>query len=158
IAAESVTHVRLDSKGVAWVDATNMKVIELAVDKLAHHSTPEEMQKKYPHLTLAQIYPALANYHDQKEPFNGQIGNDLHEVRVLREAAGPPPKADQLRALKKREMQAMATCVGDLKRVLTNVKTRGTWGEIQLGALLDQMLSPQQYASNLAPKPDSAER
>jgi DNA recombination protein RmuC len=55
-------------------------------------------------------------------------------------------------------MQAMATSVGDLKRVLTNVKTRGTWGEIQLGALLEQMLSPQQYASNVAPKPDSAER
>jgi DNA recombination protein RmuC len=56
------------------------------------------------------------------------------------------------------EMQAMATSVGDLKRVLTNVKTRGTWGEIQLGALLEQMLSPQQYATNVAPKPDSGER
>jgi len=39
------------------------------------------------------------------------------------------------------EMQAMATSVGDLKRVLTNVKTRGTWGEIQLGALLEQVLT-----------------
>lgn len=56
------------------------------------------------------------------------------------------------------EMQAMATSVGDLKRVLTNVKTRGTWGEIQLGALLQEILSPQQYASNVAPKPDSSER
>ncbi|SRR6266567_95923 len=56
------------------------------------------------------------------------------------------------------EMQAMATSVGDLKRVLTNVKTRGTWGEIQLGALLEQVLTPQQYASNVAPKPDSGER
>jgi DNA recombination protein RmuC len=56
------------------------------------------------------------------------------------------------------EMQAMATSVGDLKRVLTNVKTRGTWGEIQLGALLEQMLSPQQYAANVTPKPDSGAR
>jgi DNA recombination protein RmuC len=42
--------------------------------------------------------------------------------------------------------------------VLTNVKTRGTWGEVQLGALLEQMLSPDQYAANVAPRPGSGER
>lgn len=56
------------------------------------------------------------------------------------------------------EMQSMASSVGDLKRVLTNVKTRGTWGEIQLGALLEQILTPDQYAANVAPKPNSLER
>jgi DNA recombination protein RmuC len=56
------------------------------------------------------------------------------------------------------EMQALATGVGDLKKVLSNVKTRGTWGEVQLGALLEQMLSPDQYAANVAPKPGSGER
>jgi DNA recombination protein RmuC len=56
------------------------------------------------------------------------------------------------------EMQSLATGVGDLKKVLTNVKTRGTWGEVQLGALLEQMLSPDQYAANVAPKPGSGER
>ncbi|MBL9139266.1 MAG: DNA recombination protein RmuC [Verrucomicrobiales bacterium] len=56
------------------------------------------------------------------------------------------------------EMQSMASSVGDLKRVLTNVKTRGTWGEIQLGALLEQVLTPDQYAANVAPKPNSPER
>lgn len=56
------------------------------------------------------------------------------------------------------EMQALATGVGDLKKVLTNVKTRGTWGEVQLGALLEQMLSPDQYAANVAPRPGSGER
>jgi DNA recombination protein RmuC len=48
------------------------------------------------------------------------------------------------------EMQTLASGVGDLKRVLTNVKTRGTWGEVQLGALLEQMLTPDQYAKNVA--------
>lgn len=48
------------------------------------------------------------------------------------------------------EMQTLAAGVGDLKRVLTNVKTRGTWGEVQLGALLEQMLAPDQYAQNVA--------
>lgn len=57
------------------------------------------------------------------------------------------------------EMQTITAGVGsDLKRVLTNVKTRGTWGEIQLGALLEQMLAPQQYQANVAPKPGSDER
>src|SRR5688572_20545286 len=46
------------------------------------------------------------------------------------------------------EMQTLATGVGDLKRVLTNVKTRGTWGEVQLGNLLEQILTPDQYARN----------
>ncbi len=46
------------------------------------------------------------------------------------------------------EMQTLASGVGDLKRVLTNVKTRGGWGEIQLGTLLDQILVPSQYAAN----------
>ena len=50
------------------------------------------------------------------------------------------------------EMQNLATGVGDLKKVLTNVKTRGTWGEVQLGALLEQVLSPEQYAVNVATK------
>ncbi len=56
------------------------------------------------------------------------------------------------------EMQALATGVGDLKKVLTNVKTRGTWGEVQLGALLEQMLVPSQYAANVATTPGSGDR
>jgi DNA recombination protein RmuC len=48
------------------------------------------------------------------------------------------------------EMQSLAAGVGDLKRVLTNVKTRGTWGEVQLGALLEQILAADQYSQNVA--------
>lgn len=55
------------------------------------------------------------------------------------------------------EMQSLATGVGDLKKVFTNVKTRGTWGEVQLGALLEQVLAPEQYATNVAAK-DGGER
>lgn len=56
------------------------------------------------------------------------------------------------------EMQNLATGVGDLKRVLTNVKARGTWAEVQLGTLLEQVLTSEQFARNVAVKPDSAER
>ncbi len=56
------------------------------------------------------------------------------------------------------EMQTIAQGVGDLKNVLSNVKTRGILGEIQLGAILDQILAPGQYAENVATVPHSAER
>ena len=56
------------------------------------------------------------------------------------------------------EMQTLAAGVGDLKKVLSNVKTRGILGEIQLGAILEQILSPEQYAENVATVRGSAER
>jgi len=56
------------------------------------------------------------------------------------------------------EMQSLATGVGDLKRVLTNVKSRGILGEVQLGALLEQMLTAEQYESNVITVPGSNER
>lgn len=55
------------------------------------------------------------------------------------------------------EMQALATGVGDLKKVLSNVKTRGILGEIQLGNILEQILTPEQYDKNIATRPDSKE-
>ena len=55
------------------------------------------------------------------------------------------------------EMQELATGVGDLKRVLTNVKTRGTWGEVQLGAILEEILTPDQYSLNVQLNEDSRE-
>ncbi len=56
------------------------------------------------------------------------------------------------------EMQSLATGVGDLKKVLTNIKTRGTWGEVQLENLLAQMLAPAQYERNVATRPGRGER
>lgn len=56
------------------------------------------------------------------------------------------------------EMQTLAAGVGDLKRVLTNVKSRGTWGEVQLSALLEQLLTAEQFAANVATRPGSNER
>lgn len=56
------------------------------------------------------------------------------------------------------EMRTLANGVGDLKKVLTNVKTRGVWGEVQLGNLLEQMLSPNQYLQNAQTKQNSQER
>lgn len=56
------------------------------------------------------------------------------------------------------EMQSLAADVGALQRTLTNVKTRGTWGEVQLEGLLQQVLSPDQYAKNIATRVGSNDR
>ncbi|MDD2884140.1 MAG: DNA recombination protein RmuC [Dechloromonas sp.] len=56
------------------------------------------------------------------------------------------------------EMQTLANGVGDLKRVLSNVKTRGTWGEVQLAALLEQLLTAEQFAASVVTRPGSRER
>lgn len=55
------------------------------------------------------------------------------------------------------DMQNLATGVGDLKRMLTNVKTRGTWGESQIGDILEQILTPDQFDKNVQPKAGSGE-
>lgn len=67
---------------------------------------------------------------------------------------------DRLEAVHKGlgEMQTLAVGVGDLKKVLSNVKTRGILGEIQLGAILEQILAPEQFQRNVAVKPGSQER
>lgn len=67
--------------------------------------------------------------------------------------------SDRLEAVHKGlgEMQQLAAGVGDLKRVLTNVKSRGTWGEVQLGALLEQVLTASQFERNVRPRPGSNE-
>ncbi len=56
------------------------------------------------------------------------------------------------------EMRRLASGVGDLKKVLTNVKTRGTWGEIRLGQILEQILTTDQYEANVATRKNSSER
>ena len=65
--------------------------------------------------------------------------------------------SDRLESVQKGlgEMQSLATGVGDLKRVLTNVKSRGTWGEVQLSRQLEDMLAPSQYESNVKTKAGS---
>jgi DNA recombination protein RmuC len=56
------------------------------------------------------------------------------------------------------DMQSLASGVGDLKKVLTNIKVRGNWGEMQLGNLLEDVLIPDQYGTNIVTKPGSKER
>jgi DNA recombination protein RmuC len=88
------------------------------------------------------------------------VDEKLHDTLEKRLGESFKLVSDRLEAVHKGlgEMQTLATGVGDLKRVLTNVKARGTWAEVQLGALLEQVLTLDQYERNVCVKADSSER
>lgn len=88
------------------------------------------------------------------------VDEKLHDTLEKRLGESFKLVSDRLEAVHKGlgEMQNLATGVGDLKRVLTNVKARGTWAEVQLGALLEQVLTADQYEKNVCVKADSLER
>src|SRR5712664_562467 len=94
------------------------------------------------------------------EQMRQTVDEKLHATLEQRLSASFKQVSDRLEQVHKGlgEMQSLATGVGDLKRVLTNVKTRGTWGEVQLGALLADFLTPAQYAQNVATRPGSDQR
>ena len=93
------------------------------------------------------------------EEMRKTVDEKLHTTLEKRLGESFKLVSDQLEAVQRGlgEMQGLATGVGDLKRVLTNVKVRGTWAEVQLGALLEQILAPQQYERNVCVKEDSRE-
>lgn len=88
------------------------------------------------------------------------VDEKLHQTLETRLGESFKLVSDRLEAVHKGlgEMQSLAAGVGDLKKVLTNVKTRGTWGEVQLESLLEQMLTPDQFEKNVATVPGSTER
>jgi DNA recombination protein RmuC len=88
------------------------------------------------------------------------VDEKLHETLEKRLGESFKLVSDRLEQVHKGlgEMQTLASGVGDLKRVLTNVKSRGIFGEVQLAALLEQVLTIEQYAANIATKPGSDAR
>lgn len=97
---------------------------------------------------------------EKLEAMRATVDEKLH--RTLEERLGASFKlvSDQLEQVFKSvgEMQSLAAGVGDLKRVLTNVKARGTWGEISLGGVLEQALTAEQYDRNVEIRPGSRQR
>lgn len=111
--------------------------------------------------TLETQVKALQADNSQKlEAMRQTVDEKLHATLEKRLGESFQMVSDRLEQVHKGlgEMQTLAIGVGDLKKVLTNVKTRGTWGEIQLGTLLEQILAPGQFETNVATKPGSSER
>lgn len=88
----------MDDRGVAWIDDSNVKVVEIITDYTAYGYSPEEIRLQYPHLSLAQIYAALAYYHDHQEALDAEIERRYQEAEALRKKAAPSPSRAELRA------------------------------------------------------------
>ena len=94
-------HIHLDERGVAWIDDTNTKVIEVVLDKVAYGLNPEEIHHEHPHLALAQIYAALTYYYDHQAEIDAEIERQVRRVEALARQAGDSPVRKRLRALGK---------------------------------------------------------
>ena len=105
---------------------------------------------------------ALGREENEKKlsEIRGVVDEKLQKTLESRLASSFKQVSDRLEEVYKGlgEMQSLATGVGDLKKVLMNVKTRGNFGEYQLGAILKQLLSPEQYEENVATVPGSQNR
>jgi DNA recombination protein RmuC len=104
---------------------------------------------------------ALQEGNEKKlEQMRATVDEKLHATLELRLGESFKQVADRLEQVHKGlgEMQTLARDVGSLNRVLTNVKTRGIFGEVQLAGLLEQVFTPEQYATNVATIPGSTER
>jgi uncharacterized protein (DUF433 family) len=92
--------IEIDDNGVAWLTGTRIKVIEVALDQLAHGWSPEEIFfQHYRQLSMAQIHAALSFYYTHQSEFDAEIAKNTDEVRRLRAEAGETPGRKRLRDL-----------------------------------------------------------
>jgi len=91
-------HIVLDEKEVPIVAGTNMKIIELVLEKTAYGWSPEELHFQHPYLSLGQIYSALAYYWDHKEVLDRDIEERLKHVNQIQRETKQTPLEDRLRS------------------------------------------------------------
>ena len=95
---EKQAHIRLDDQGRPWIDDTNVKVIEVVLDHLGYGWSAETIQENHPHLSLAQVYAALAWYYDHQPEMDAEIAHQDERIQALRDAAAPSPLQRRLAA------------------------------------------------------------
>jgi uncharacterized protein (DUF433 family) len=79
------THIWIDDRGAAWIDQTNLKVTEIALERIAHGSSVDEIVDQHKGLiTLAQAHAALAHYYDYQEEFECEIEKQLMRADQMR--------------------------------------------------------------------------
>jgi DNA recombination protein RmuC len=125
-------------------------------ERLANLTNSNEQRLEAVRATVEQRLEALRNDNAQKlEQMRATVDERLQNTLEQRLGESFKLVSDRLDQVHKGlgEMHTLAAGVGDLKRVLVNVKSRGGWGEVQLGTLLDEMLAPGQYAKNVATRP-----
>jgi uncharacterized protein (DUF433 family) len=98
--SEPLSHVILDEAGVARVDGTTVKVIEIALDHLAYGWSADAIHEQFTHLSLAQIHAALAYFYDHQARFEAEIGKIEREVTQWTRELGDSPLQRRLRQIK----------------------------------------------------------
>jgi uncharacterized protein (DUF433 family) len=125
-AAIETSHVAIDDRGLAWVDDTNVKVVEVVRDHLAYGWSPEEIHWQHPHLSLAQIYAALAYYHDHRPSMDAEIRNSLESANASARLAVDSPLVRRLQGLSRYAHQMrvnIGQCIHDLHLLAECVST-----------------------------------
>jgi len=82
-------HIEKRADGKLWLIGTQTKVIEVILDRLAHHWDADEIQRQHPHLSLGQIHSSLAYYHDHQDDMDRVIEEQLRRVEAIRGQQGP---------------------------------------------------------------------
>jgi uncharacterized protein (DUF433 family) len=77
-------HIEQRPDGKMWLLGTQTKVLEVALDRLAHHWDADEIQRQHPHLTLGQIHSCLAYYYDHQEAMDRMVEEQLREIEQQR--------------------------------------------------------------------------
>lgn len=135
--------------------------LEIFADQLKHLTETNDSRMEQLRLTLQNRLQAIQEDNaKQLEQMRVTVDEKLHDTLEKRLGESFKLVSDRLEQVQKGlgEMQTLANGVGDLKRVLTNVKTRGTFGEVQLGALLEQVLAPGQYSANVETRKGCGQR
>ena len=130
-------------------------------ERLADLTKSNDARLEAVRATVEQKLDALRADNAQKlEQMRATVDEKLQTTLDQRLGASFKLVSDRLEQVHKGlgDMQNLAVGVGDLKRVLTNVKTRGTWGEVQLAALLTEVLTPQQFGTNVETVPGTGKR
>jgi uncharacterized protein (DUF433 family) len=100
--ATPTAHIWLDERGKAWIDDTNVKVIEVVLDKLGYALTPDQIYEEHDHyLSLAQIHAAFAYYYDHQAELDAEIARQEQHYLELRANDANSPIRQKLRALGK---------------------------------------------------------
>ena len=97
----TTAHIQIDDRGVPWIDGANTKVMEVALDMIAHGWSPEEIHFQHAHLSLAQIHAALAFYYDHQQEMDALIQQSVAQAKRRRAETGESPIRKRLREMGK---------------------------------------------------------
>jgi DNA recombination protein RmuC len=149
------------SAQVGQLGALQGQQLESFAQQLARLTQSNEQRFEQLRLSIeARLGAMQADNASKLEEMRKTVDEKLHETLEQRLGDSFKLVSERLEQVHKGlgEMQTLAAGVGDLKKVLSNVKTRGTWGEVQLEALLDQVLTAEQYEKNVITRPNGADR